>query len=297
MSGEELEDLFGGDDQHAEHQVQEHLFAAADTDGLPAVGVMQMGEDPLDARPEAIPQVFGRDDVDGVRPDPVPLHRQDPGPDAPDLVLAQVQLDKGPVSKRNGLLEDVVRVVGAVRQIVEVRERSACLLHHRDGDLRIVQAGGRKERRQRDVAVPDGEMELVAAPLQDAPLAVQLSPPVADRGQLREVRLGVPAALLERPPVAGRPDGLLPGSLRSALARIYRRRVVADMEHPVPADRLRCACGQHVRGNAVLRKSGKRAGEGGFVRNVPQRLPSAQPPERGGSSDDLYIKQTMLIAY
>ena len=119
---------------------------------IPAVRVLEHPEHTLHAGADSVADGFGRDDVDELRAHVVDLLLPAPGiaVDERDVVQA---LRHRPRSRR---------VVCGVGEVVEVVERRARPLHHRDHGLRVVHARRREERAQRDVPVPDNQMQLVA---------------------------------------------------------------------------------------------------------------------------------------
>lgn len=109
----EADQLLCGDDEYAEHQMQEHFPVSAHSDRVAAVRVLEQSKDALHASVLAIPDGLGRDDVDELRADVVDLLLAAPG----------VAVDERRVSEPFGHRPDARRVVRRIGQVVEIVER------------------------------------------------------------------------------------------------------------------------------------------------------------------------------
>ena len=262
--------------------MEEHLRMAADPHVTAAVRVVEMPVDALDAGTVAEPDLFGGDDAHEPLAPAVRLRLAAPG----------VRVDDRDVIARLGEFPYLLRVVGRVLQVVQRERDGVRLLHERYRGPGVVDARGREARRDGDVPVGDGDVELVAAPELRLALAVALASPVAERREERKVRVKAPV-LLERERVEVlrvRVDlGLDRGALRclglfvlrrGAFAGVYFGGVDAAVEYDAALEYLPRELREKVVGHLVEREVGERPRHRRFRRNVRLCLPSAQTAQR-----------------
>jgi hypothetical protein len=114
---DETDDLRNGDDQNGEHQMAHHLRRRAHLDGSTAVVVFEVGVDPFGAAALVVADVLSGGMAD-ERSAPfflrqLLLQRR---------VAAGVDVDDRHVAERAAMRLDLGRIVGAVREIVEIGE-------------------------------------------------------------------------------------------------------------------------------------------------------------------------------
>ena len=274
--------LLHRNDEKSEQEVQEHLRMAAHPHVASAVRVVEMSVDALDSRTVAKAHFFRRDDAHESFASAVGLR----------LSAPRVRVDDGDMAVRLREVANLTCVVGRVLQVVQRERDRVGLLHERYRRLGVVDARGSEARGYRDVAVGDGDVELVAAPELRLALAVALASPVAERWKKGHVCVEVSVFLKSERVVVFRVRvdlRLDRGGFRGIGFFVLRRRafpgvdfggVDAAVDHDAVFEYLPGEPREKVVGHLVDGKVGERPRHRRFRRNVRLGLPSAKSAQR-----------------
>jgi hypothetical protein len=193
FSTEQPEEAVGGQDSDAEHQVAEHLHRPSHAHRSTAELVLEASIGPFGVGALPIAQIIRIGDTDQLAALALAVDLGTQAGVTPGVVVDDRDSPCGP-----DVLNEDGGIVGGVHQVVKPDDAAGALAGQRQGGLAVVGGGGGEHGGDRDHAIGDVEVQLVADPALLEPLAVGLGADVASRGQVGQHRLqGLLALTLE----------------------------------------------------------------------------------------------------
>ena len=286
----EFEELIDGEGKDAEHEMSHDLGGAAQADEARAELVFESTEDALDhgAFAEAVllgpGHLFSAKFCFDHKPRGIRVLAQRYLPLA-GFAKPPGVIGNGPMAQLQAVRPNGARIVSRVHQIVEIRHARGRHGHQRNGDLGVMQTRSGEQRANRDLPVGHVQVQLVTTPVaQMAFAALFHSDPTAARQGPQLLRQSLPPLAFQTR-AAFRCFGALGAALallsdwlgfRIAFPRFNGGRVARDVSDEAPVlgfgdQRLVYALRQFGLGEL-----GESAREGGFMRDLPYAVPSAQ---------------------